>query len=117
MEKIKKAALAPLSFGGLLTIVSLAFVVNSIEFLCSAAVPAVYTHILSISPLSTLQYYLYILLYVFFFMLDDLLIFSTAAYAATSQLGEKYAAYTKPVGGVIMLAVGIVMVFFPTLLR
>jgi hypothetical protein len=117
MAKIKKAALAPLSFGGLLTIVSLAFVVNSIEFLCSAAVPAVYTHILSISPLSTMQYYLYILLYVFFFMLDDLLIFSTAAFAATSQLGEKYAVYTKPVGGVIMLAVGIVMVFFPTLLR
>jgi len=117
MEKIKKAALAPLSFGGLLAIITLAFVVNSIEFLCSAAVPAVYTHILSISPLSTLQHYLYILLYVFFFMLDDLLIFSTAAFAATSSLGEKYAAYTKPVGGVIMLAVGIIMVFFPTLLR
>ena len=91
--------------------------VNSIEFLCSAAIPTVYTHILSISPLSTLQYYLYILLYVFFFMLDDLLIFSTAAFAATSELGEKYAVYTKPVGGVIMLAVGIIMIFFPTLLR
>ena len=100
-----------------MAIISLAFVVNSIEFLCSAAIPAVYTHILSISPLSTTQYYLYILLYVFFFMLDDLLIFSTAAFAASSSLGEKYAAYTRPVGGIIMLAVGIVMVFFPTLLR
>ncbi len=117
MEKIRKTVMAPLSFGGLLAIISLAFVVNSIEFLCSAAIPAVFTHILSITPLSTLQHYLYILLYDFFFMLDDLLIFSTAAFAATSSLGEKYAVYTKPVSGVIMLAVGIVLIFFPTILR
>ncbi|MEN8142987.1 MAG: hypothetical protein ABFQ82_05255 [Thermodesulfobacteriota bacterium] len=117
MEKIRRVVLAPISFGGLLAIISLAFVVNSIEFLCSAAVPAVYIYILSISPLHTVQYYLYILLYDFFFMLDDLIIFSTAAFAATSSLGEKYAAYAKPVSGVIMLAVGIVMIFFPDLLR
>lgn len=117
MEKIRKVVLAPISFGGLLAIISLAFVVNSIEFLCSAAVPAVYIYILSITPLHTVQYYLYILLYDFFFMLDDLIIFSTAAFAATSSMGEKYAAYAKPVSGVIMLAVGIVMIFFPDLLR
>lgn len=117
MEKIRKVVLAPLSFGGLLAIISLAFVVNSIEFLCSAAVPAIYTHILSISPLNTVQYYLYILLYDFFFMLDDLIIFSVAAFAATSSLGERYAAYAKPISGIIMLTVGIVLTFFPTLLR
>ena len=33
-------------------------------------------------------------------MLDDLVIFATAAFAATSSLGEKYARYTKPFGGV-----------------
>ena len=117
MERIRKAALAPLSFGGVLAIISLAFVVNSIEFLCSAGIPAVYTHILSISPLTTGQYYLYILFYVLFFMLDDLVIFGTAAFAATSSLGEKYAGFTKPVGGVIMLTVGIILIFFPDLLQ
>jgi hypothetical protein len=50
-------------------------------------------------------------------MLDDLLIFATAAFAATSTLGEKYAIYTKPIGGVIMLGIGIVLIFFPSLLR
>jgi hypothetical protein len=117
MARIKKVALSPLSVGSFFAIIVLAFVVNSIEFLCSAAIPAVFTYILSLSPLSTMQYYLYILLYDFFFMFDDLLIFSTAAFAATSALGEKYAVYTKPIGGVIMLTIGIVLIFFPTVLR
>jgi hypothetical protein len=117
MARIRKVALSPLSIGGFFAIIALAFVVNSIEFLCSAAIPAVFTYILSLSPLNTFQYYIYILLYDFFFMLDDLLIFGGAAFAATSSLAEKYAGYTKPVGGVIMIAIGVVMIFFPHILR
>jgi hypothetical protein len=117
MARIEKVARAPLSIAGFMAIIALAFVVNSIEFLCSAAIPAVFTHILSLRSLSNPQYYLYILLYDLFFMLDDLLIFATAAFAATSTLGEKYAIYTKPIGGVIMLGIGIVLIFFPSLLR
>ena len=116
-ERIRRVVHAPLTAGSFLAIIALAFVVNSIEFLCSAAIPAVFTYLLSISPLTTLQHYLYILLYDFFFMLDDLVIFATAAFAATSALGEKYAAYTRPVGGLLMLTVGIVLIFFPDILR
>lgn len=50
-------------------------------------------------------------------LFDDLLIFSTAAFAATSALGEKYAVYTKPASGVIMLCLGIALIFFPYVLR
>jgi hypothetical protein len=116
-SRIKSVVMAPLTFGSFLAVVGLAFLVNSIEFLCSAAIPAVFTHILSLHELELVRYYLYILLYDFFFMLDDLVIFATAAFAATSSLGEKYARYTKPAGGVIMLALGVVLIFFPTLLR
>ena len=117
MARIKKVALSPFSVGSFFAIIVLAFVVNSIEFLCSAALPAVFTYILSMSPFSTLQYYVYILLYVFFFMSHALLIFGTAAFAATSALGEKYAVYTKPIGGAIMLGIGIILIFFPSILR
>ena len=117
MARIKEVALSPLSVGSFFAIIALAFIVNSIEFLCSAAIPAVFTYILSISPLSPIQYYMYILIYVLFFMLDDLLIFATAAFAVTSSIGERYAGYTKPVGGVIMLAIGVILIFFPDLLR
>ncbi|MCA1765951.1 MAG: hypothetical protein LC633_06865 [Desulfobulbaceae bacterium] len=117
MARIKEVALSPLSVGSFFAIVALAFIVNSIEFLCSAAIPAVFTYILSISPLGPLQYYMYILIYVLFFMLDDLLIFAAAAFAVTSSMGEKYAKYTKPVSGAIMLAIGVILIFFPDVLR
>ena len=117
VSRIRKVVSAPLTFGSFLAVIGLAFLVNSIEFLCSAAIPAVYTHVLSLRALNLTQYYFYILLYDFFFMLDDLVIFATAAFAATSSLGEKYARYTKPFGGAIMFGLGVVMIFFPTLLR
>jgi hypothetical protein len=117
VNRIKKVVTAPLTFGSFLAVIGLAFLVNSIEFLCSAAIPAVFTHVLSLRALGLAQYYFYILVYDFFFMLDDLVIFATAAFAATSSLGEKYARYTKPFGGAIMLTLGVVLIFFPTLLR
>lgn len=117
MTKVQDIVLSPITISSIIGIIGLAFVVNSIEFLCSAGFPAIYTYVLSISALSTLQYYLYIALYILFFMLDDLLIFSTAVLAIKSSPGERYAKYTKPVGGVIMILLGVLMTFFPEILR
>jgi hypothetical protein len=60
----------------------------------------VFTQVLATEPISrTVQYYGYILLYVFFFILDqpDHLRLG-AAIAMTSSLGVKYAKYARPVG-------------------
>jgi hypothetical protein len=75
MTKVQKIVSSPLTWGILGGIIALAFAVNAVEFVCSAAIPAVFTQVLSLASLSTFQYYGYILLYVFFFMLDDLIIF------------------------------------------
>ncbi|MCK5182017.1 MAG: hypothetical protein KAQ73_05700, partial [Dehalococcoidia bacterium] len=83
--------------------------VNSIEFVCSAAVPAIFTHVLSLASLTTLQYYGYILVYVLAFMLDDLIIFGSAAIAMTSGLGERYAKYFRPVGAAILIILGVLL--------
>ncbi|MBE9514231.1 MAG: hypothetical protein IMY83_04290, partial [Chloroflexi bacterium] len=64
-----------------------------------------------------LQYYSYILLYDLFFMLDDLIIFASAAFAVTSSLGERYAKYCKPIGGAILLLLGMLLLFAPHWLR
>jgi hypothetical protein len=55
----------------LVLLVGLAFTVNAIEFVCLAALPAIYTHTLALMGL----------LYVLFFMLDDLVVFGFAAFA------------------------------------
>ena len=117
MTKIQKIVSSPITWGTIAGIVALAFVVNSIEFACSAAIPAIFTHVLSLSNLSTFQYYGYILLYVFVFMLDDLIIFGTAAFAMTSSLGDRYVKYSRPVGGTILIILGALLLFAPNLLR
>jgi len=116
MTKIEKVVFSPLTLATIAGIIALAFVVNSIEFVCSSALPAIFTHVLSLSSLSTFQYYAYILLYDFFFMLDDLVIFGLAAFAMTSNLGDRYAKYCRPFGGTILLILGVLLLFAPHLL-
>ncbi|MFZ2087799.1 MAG: hypothetical protein WAU47_04420, partial [Desulfobaccales bacterium] len=49
--------------------------VNLVELFCSAGLPVVYTQILTMSRLPLWQYYVYLALYIFVFMLDDLIVF------------------------------------------
>jgi len=109
MTKVQEIVSSPLTWGILVGIIVLAFTVNMVEFVCSAAIPAVFTRVLSLAGLTTLQYYGYILLYVLFFMLDDLVIFGTAAFAFTSSLGNRYTKYSRPVGATIMIFLGLLL--------
>jgi len=109
MSRVQEIVSSPLTWGILAAIIGLAFTVNAVEFVCSAAVPAVFTQVLALSSLSTFQYYGYILLYVFFFMLDDLVIFTAAAFALTSRLGDRYARYSTPVGASILIVLGLLL--------
>lgn len=114
MNKIEKLAMAKLSFATIMGIVFLAFVVNSVEFLCSAALPATYTYVLTTLELSTFMYYFYILFYTLFFMLDDLIIFGLAAFAINKYAnGNKYEKYSTIVGGILMVLIGVFIIFFP----
>ena len=117
MGKIESIIHSPITMATIIGIIALAFVVNSIEFVCSAAIPAVFTQVLALSGIAAWKHYLYILIYDIFFMLDDLIIFGLAAFAISSSYGEKYAKYCKIVGGVLMLALGIMLLFAPDLLR
>lgn len=100
-----------LALGG---IVVLAFAVNLVELVCSAGLPAVYTQVLALANLAGWQYYGYLFLYIFIFILDDLLIFIIAM--ATLQMkavGSRYTRWSGLVGGVIMLVIGILLLFKP----
>jgi len=107
---------APLTWLTLFGIIALAFTVNSIEFVCSSAIPAVFAQILAMSRLSALEHYGYIALYDFFYMLDDILVFGSAL-LVFSNVGEKYAKYCKMLGGAILLILGILLLFAPGMLR
>jgi len=100
-----------LALGG---IVMLAFAVNLVELICSAGFPVVYIQVLSLTPLPFWQYYLYLLGYIFFYMLDDLIVFVVAM--ITLQMlgvGAKYKQACNLVGGVLMLIIGVLLIFKP----
>ncbi|MDD5072145.1 MAG: thioredoxin family protein [Patescibacteria group bacterium] len=100
-----------LALGG---IIILAFAVNLVELICSAGLPVVFTQILSLSDLASWQYYFYILIYIFIFMLDDLFVFF-AAMTTLQMTGitAKYSRWSHLIGGVLMLIIGLLLIFRP----
>lgn len=101
----------------LVGVVLLAFAVNLVELVCSAGLPAIYTHVLALSKLPTWQYYLYLLFYIFIFMLDDILVFMVAMVTLqVTGLHHKYTRFSHLIGGIIMAILGLLLLFKPELL-
>jgi thiol-disulfide isomerase/thioredoxin len=100
-----------LALGG---IVLLAFAVNLVELLCSAGIPAVYTQLLALNALPAWQYYAYLVLYVFVFMADDLVVLAAALLTLhVTGLTGRYARWSNLVGGVVLLGVGGLLLLKP----
>lgn len=92
----------------------LAVSVNMIELVCTAGLPAVFTQILAFNDVGTLARYAYLLLYILMYMLDDLAIFAIAVYTLQATgLTTKYRRFTLIFGGVLMYALGILLIFWP----
>ncbi|MDO8668761.1 MAG: hypothetical protein Q7K65_00525 [Candidatus Buchananbacteria bacterium] len=91
--------------------------INIIELFCSLGFPLAYTKILASHNLPTYQYYLSLLVYIFFYMLDDLLIFLIAVVTLrVTKVSEKYLKFIKLISGVVLLILGFIMLFKPEIL-
>ncbi len=98
-------------------ILLLGVAVNLVELLCSAGLPVVYTQILIMSRLPTWQYYAYLALYIFVFMLDDLIVFVVSMLTLQHfGLTSKYTRFSKIIGGLVLLVVGLLLIFRPDVL-
>ena len=109
-EAVSQRSLIPALTG----IVVLAFAVNLIELVCSAGLPAVFTQILALNDLPLWQSYALIILYLLFFMIDDLFVFFvTMATLEMTGVTMKYARISRLVGGALMIGIGILLIFRP----
>ena len=114
MREIIKEKSVLVGLGGIML---LAAMVNIVELACSAGLPVLYTGILSSAGLETWQYYAYMLLYILFFMLDDLIVFAIAMLTfKVVGIESKYTRAVRLVGGVIMLLIGLLLIFAPQVL-
>lgn len=98
----------------LLGVASLAVAVNFIELLCTAGLPAMYTAILTQQDLSPAGHYGYLTLYILGYIADDSLMVGTAVLALSQRrLDESHGRWLKLVSGLVMLALGLVMLLRP----
>ena len=92
----------------------LAIMVNFIELLCTAGFPAIYTAVLTQQDLSPPVYYAYLGLYIVGYIADDSLMVATAVIALSSRkLTEQAGRWLKLLSGVVMLALGGIMILRP----
>lgn len=114
IEKIKKFTLEKSLILGLLGVMTLAVSVNFIELACSAGLPLLFTQILALNNLSKLSYMIYILIYIFFFLIDDIIVFVIAMFTLKiAGISNKYSKYSHLIGGIIMLLIGLLMIIKP----
>jgi thiol-disulfide isomerase/thioredoxin len=117
MERIKKAISEKSFILSIIGIVILAVSVNLIEVVCSAGLPAIYTSLLSSVPLTNTEYYIYLILYIIIFMIDDLIVFFLAVKTfEVTGIAKKYTKWSSIIGGIIILALGIILIVKPELL-
>ena len=98
-------------------LIGLAFSINAIEFVCSAGWPVLYAEILALHNLSSVGYFLAMLLYIIFYMLDDIIVFLIAMVTLeVTSISNKYNKYSHLIGGILMFILGILMIFAPNIL-
>ena len=117
MEKIISITHEKKFIIALLGIMVLAASVNIIELMCSIGIPLLFTQILAMNELSTFSYMIYMLIYIFFFLIDDIVIFVISMVTLkVTGLSTKYTKYSHLIGGIIMLIIGLLLIIKPELL-
>ncbi|MDY0057553.1 MAG: glutaredoxin family protein [Methyloversatilis sp.] len=112
--RMRRVVQAPSLALSLLSVAALALLVNLVELLCTAGLPALYTSVLAQHALDAAAHYGYLALYIAGYIADDALMVGTAVLALGSgKLTERGGRVLKLVSGAVMLALGLVMLFRP----
>lgn len=112
--RIKKITTEKSFILAMIGVIFLAVSVNVIELACSAGLPLIFTQILTLNELSGIEYMINVLIYIFFFLIDDIVVFTIAMVTlSVTGISTKYTKYSHLVGGIIMVIIAILMAFKP----
>lgn len=110
-RKVLNADALPAS---LAAVAALAVAVNVVELLCTAGLPAIYTAVLTEQQLEPAAYYAYLGLYILGYIFDDSLMVAAAVLALSSaKMTEHAGRWLKLLSGVVMLALGGILILRP----
>ncbi|MCU0774975.1 MAG: glutaredoxin family protein [Ideonella sp.] len=111
MHRVLRAQALPAS---LAAVAALAVAVNFIELLCTAGLPAIYTAVLAQQPLGAAAHHAYLALYIAAYMADDAVMVGLAVAALGSgKLTERAGRRLKLASGLVMVALGLVLLWRP----
>lgn len=98
----------------LIGVIALAASVNLVELACSLGFPAIFSEILALNNVTGALRVLYLIIYVFFYMIDDLIVFTIAVSTFTiAAKSTKYTKYVNLIAGIIMILIGTLLIFKP----
>ncbi len=115
VREIVAAKYLPAALAG---VIVLAVIVNMVELLCTAGLPALYTQILTMQEFPAWKNYAYLGLYITAYMLDDTCLLAiVVATLSHRKLQEREGRWLKLLSGLVILALGLVMIFKPDWLQ
>lgn len=98
----------------LVGIIVLAISVNLIELACSLGFPVIFTEILTINNIEGLTKIIYMLIYIFFYMIDDMVIFAISMFTLEATgITNKYNKLCTLISAIIMIIMGLLLIFKP----
>ena len=113
-KKIKKFTSEKSFLLALIGVIGLAISVNMVELACSAGLPLVFTELLAINNVNLFMKIMYTILYIIFFLIDDLIVFFIAMFTMKiTGISTKYNKYSHLLGGIVMFIIGILLIFKP----
>lgn len=113
-DRVRRIVTAENLAGAVIGAAVLAVLVNMIELLCTAGLPALYTKILSSQNVSLWGNFAYLLLYNAAYMFDDVLMVALVVITLQRRkLQETHGRWLKLVSGLVILALGLLMLVRP----
>jgi hypothetical protein len=92
--------------------------VTLVELPCTAGLPVLWTTLLADAGVATGAFAVLLVLYMVIYLLDELLVFGAVVVTMrVTRIEERQGRVLKLVGGSVMLALALVMLFWPTLLE
>jgi hypothetical protein len=113
-SQVRRVLRAENPLGAVAAVIVLAVLVNTVELLCTAGLPAIFTQVLTMYSLANWAYYAYLVLYNLAYVADDSLMLAIAVVTLSREkLQEKGARWLKLFSGVVMLGLGLILMLRP----
>ena len=114
LKKIRKFTKEKNFYLALLGVMGLAISVNLVELACSAGLPLVFSELLAVNKVDGFMKFMYTLLYIVFFLIDDMIVFFIAMFTMkVTGISTKYNKYSHLLGGIVMVIIGLLLIFKP----